>query len=246
MKRLVIENVCKKYGQFQVLDHINLTVDPGEFMVIMGPSGCGKTTLLLAILGILKIDEGRIYLGEKQIDLLSVEDRNIGYVPQDFGLFPHMTVYDNIAFGLKVMKQSKSEIDPKVNKLIELVKLEKLEKRKPIELSGGQKQRVALARALAIDPSLLLLDEPLSSIDEVTKADVKKNMKEIIKKMSVTTLCVVHDPEDSFDLGDRIAVTCSGKIIQCGTTRDLLSAPENELVRKLISSPYKKKRLIDS
>ena len=236
MMKLIVENVSKFYGEFQALDCVSLTVDPGELLVIMGPSGCGKTSLLLVILGVLKMSGGHIYLGDKLINSINVEERNIGYVPQDFGLFPHLTVYDNVAFGLKVRGKNPHEIDGKVEDLLVSVELEELNGRKPSELSGGQRQRVALARALAIQPSLLLLDEPLSNIDEFTKIDVRKNLKEAIKKTGITTLCVMHDIEDSFELGDRIAIMYSGKIIQHGKPYDLLKNPINELVSKIIKN----------
>jgi len=227
MSNLIVEKISKRYGQVRALDSISLSVEPGELMVIMGPSGSGKTTLLTIILGLLRMDEGHIYLGERLIDLLPVEERHIGYVPQDFGLFPHLTVYDNVAFGLRVLNQSRSEMDAKIRTLLSSVDLDGLEGRRPNELSGGQKQRVALARALAVQPQLLLLDEPLSNIDEVTKAEVRRNLKETIKKSNVTTLCVMHDPHDSAELGDRIAVIYSGKIIQCGTPQELLKNPKS-------------------
>lgn len=236
MKKLIVENVSRHYGKVEALNHVSLTVESGEFLAIMGPSGCGKTTLLLIILGALKMDEGHIYLDEKLIDSIPIESRNIGYVPQDFGLFPHMKVYDNIAFGLRVREQRSEETDAKVKSMLTIVGLEGLEDRKPNELSGGQKQRVALARALVIQPSLLLLDEPLSNIDFATKTEVRKNLKEIIKKTSVTTLSVMHEPGDSFELGNRIAIMYSGKIIQSGTPSDLINNPIDKLVKSLIST----------
>ena len=235
MKKLIVENVSRHYGKVEALNHVSLTVESGEFLAIMGPSGCGKTTLLLIILGALRPDEGHVYLDEKLIDSIPIESRNIGYVPQDFGLFPHMKVYDNIAFGLRVREQRSEETDAKVKGMLTIVGLEGFEDRKPNELSGGQKQRVALARALAIQPSVLLLDEPLSNIDYATKAEVRKNLKEIIKKTGVTTLSVMHDPGDSFELGNRIAIMYSGKIMQSGTPSDLINNPMDKLVKSLMS-----------
>jgi len=238
MKELRVENIIKSYGNVKALDHVELTVNPAEFMVVMGPSGCGKTTLLLVILGALTPDEGHIRINGKDIDQLPLDERNIGYVPQDFGLFPHLNVYENTAFGLKVRKYTEAKIREKVDKLLRTVDLEGLESRKPKELSAGQKQRVALARALATDPSVLLLDEPLSSIDEATKAEVRANLKDTQKKSKVTTLCVTHNPEDSFYLGERIAIMYSGKIIQCDNPQNILENQRNELVRKLIAPMY--------
>jgi len=234
ISELRVENLSKSYGKTKALDKVSLTVSPSEFLVVMGPSGCGKTTLLLTILGVLRADEGHVYLDGEDIDDLRISQRNLGYAPQDFGLFPHLTTYDNVAFGLRAKGFGRSEIDSRVKARLSLVGLEGLEQRKPSELSGGQKQRVALARALAIDPCLLLLDEPLSNVDEVTKADVKANLKETIKRAGVTTICVMHDPEDALELGDRIAVMHSGAIIQVATPKDLVENPQGEIVRRLL------------
>lgn len=234
MSELIIEHLSKNYGNTTALDDVNLTVTPGEFLVVMGPSGCGKTTLLLTVLGVLKADKGHIFVGGRDVDILPISERNIGYMPQDFGLFPHLSTYDNVAFGLKAKRVKQNEIDARVREKLSLVGLEELGPRKPHELSGGQKQRVSLARALAIQPSLLLLDEPLSNIDEMTKAEVRKNLKATVKKAGVTTLCVSHDPRDSSDLGDRIAVMQLGKILQSGTVNDLLKNPVSELVKNIL------------
>ncbi|MEM1514786.1 MAG: ABC transporter ATP-binding protein [Candidatus Bathyarchaeia archaeon] len=238
MKSLSIQGISKYFGNVKALDRVNLFVNPGELMVIMGPSGCGKTTLLLIILGVLRQDEGLILVDGKDITYTPIEERNIGYVPQDFGLFPHLNVYENIAFGLRVRNYLKSEIGRKVKNLLEMVGLQGFEKRKPRELSGGQKQRVALARALAVDPSILLLDEPLSNIDEITKSEVIANLKELQKKINVTTLVVTHNPEDAFKLGDRIAIMHLGKIIQCGRPEDVLREPRSEIVKRILAPIY--------
>jgi ABC-type sugar transport system ATPase subunit len=235
---LYIRNVSKSFGKVKVLDKVELLVEQGELMVIMGPSGCGKTTLLLVILGALRPDEGQIWIGDREITNLRVEERNIGYVPQDFGLFPHLSVYENIAFGLKIRGYSKLEIDSKVRNLLRIVNLDGLETRKPKELSGGQRQRVALARALAINPSLLLLDEPLSNIDEATKSDVIEKLKDLQKEVGITTICVTHNPEDAFKLGNRIAIMYLGRIIQCGKPEEILKEPKNEVVKRLVASMY--------
>lgn len=238
MKSLFIRGVVKRFGNVKVLDGVDLFAKPGELMVIMGPSGCGKTTLLLVILGALRPEEGAVLIGNQDVTNVPIEERNIGYVPQDFGLFPHLNVYENIAFGLRVRGYPKSEIDRKVKELLELVNLNGLERRRPMELSGGQKQRVALARALAINPSLLLLDEPLSNIDAITKAEIISNLKSLQRKIGITTICVTHDPEDAFKLGDRIAIMYSGKIVQCGKPNEIMEKPQNEIVKKIIASVY--------
>ncbi|MEM2320846.1 MAG: ABC transporter ATP-binding protein [Candidatus Bathyarchaeia archaeon] len=238
MKSLSVRGVSKHFGNVKALNGIDLFVEPSELMVVMGPSGCGKTTLLLVILGALRPDEGSIWINNEDITDVPIEERNIGYVPQDFGLFPHLNVYENIAFGLRVKGYPQSEINRKVKELLGAVGLNGLEKRRPMELSGGQKQRVALARALAINPSLLLLDEPLSNIDEMTKAEVMANLKGLRRKINITTLCVTHNPEDAFKLGDRIAIMYSGKIIQCGKPEEILEKPRNEIVKKIIAPIY--------
>jgi len=236
MTELRVEEVTKRYGKVTALDKVSLNVRSGEFLVVMGPSGCGKTTLLLILLGVLRADSGRLYLDGNLIDDLSVEDRNFGYVPQDFGLFPHMTVLDNVAFGLRVRNLPKGDVTRRVEGLLSLVELQGIEERRPAELSGGQRQRVALARAIAIQPSLLLLDEPLSNVDEATKSEIRQKLKETVKRAEVTTICVLHDPGDALVLGDRIAVMYAGKILQIGTVKNLLEEPESDIVTRLLAS----------
>jgi ABC-type Fe3+/spermidine/putrescine transport system ATPase subunit len=236
MKELRVEKVTKSYGSLRALDGVSLTVEASELVVIMGPSGSGKTTLLLTVLGVLRADEGHVYLGGDPIDDLPIEERRIGYLPQDFGLFPHLSVRDNVAFGLRVAEYPKGVVAKRVQEVLSLVELEGFETRMPSQLSGGEKQRVALARALAINPSLLLLDEPLSNVDEATKAEVRMRLKKIIAETRVTTVCVIHDARDAFDLGDRIAVMHAGKIIQLAKPPDLVKSPSSDLVRSLIAS----------
>lgn len=234
MSQLSVENLSKSYGSMTVLNKINLLVNPSEILVVIGPSGSGKTTLLLTILGFLKPDEGHIFINGKDIDELPINERNLGYMPQDFGLFPHLSTYDNVAFGLRTRSLSQEKVDVKVKEMLSLVDLNGMEQRKPNELSGGQKQRVSLARALSINPSLLLLDEPLSNVDEVTKDEVKLKMKETIKKTGVTAVCVMHDAEDALELSDKIAVMYSGQIIQCATPNELVEKPNGDIVRRLL------------
>jgi ABC-type Fe3+/spermidine/putrescine transport system ATPase subunit len=234
MSELRVENLSKSYGEIKALDRVNLTVNPSEFLVVMGPSGCGKTTLLLTILGVQRADEGHVYIDDRDIGGFRIGERNIGYAPQDFGLFPHLSAYDNVAFGLRAKGFGRSEVEARVRERLSLVGLEGFEQRKPNELSGGQKQRVALARALAIEPCLLLLDEPLSNVDEATKVEVKTNLKKTIRRTGVTTVCVIHDPDDALELGDRIAIMYSGRIVQCSAPKDLLENPSGEVVRRLL------------
>jgi len=238
MAYLTVEHLVKRYGDATVIDSLDLSVNAQETMAIMGASGCGKTTLLLTILGAIKADQGQITINDRIVNDLPIEEREIGYVPQDYGLFPHFTVSENIGFGLRVRTYPTAEKQRVIDALLETVDLKGMGGKKPRELSGGQKQRVALARALAIKPSLLLLDEPLSSIDEATKEHVRKALKDTLTRTKVTTICVVHDPEDAFILGDRIAVMHSGRIIQCDTPDHLLEAPNDSIVRKLVASMY--------
>lgn len=238
MKTLRLENISKSYGDMKALDRVNLEINAEEFMVVMGPSGCGKTTLLLVILGALQPDEGHIFMNGEAIDSLPMEVRGMGYVPQDFGLFPHLNVRQNVGFGLEVKSTPRDIIDQTVDKMLSFVQLSQYSDRRPSELSGGEKQRVALARALATNPSLLLLDEPLSSIDEATKTDVRERLKKILKEARATTVCVLHNPEDAFALGDRIAVMNKGRIIQVGTPSELLHEPKDSMVKRLIATMY--------
>jgi len=238
MAYLKVEGLAKRYGDTKIIDSLTLSVNPQETMVVMGPSGCGKTTLLLMILGAIKADQGEITINNRVVNNLPIEEREIGYVPQDFGLFPHLTVSENIGFGLRVRTFPEAEKNRIIHALLETVDLKDMGERKPRQLSGGQKQRVALARALAVNPSLLLLDEPLSSVDEATKEHVRRGLKDTLTQTKVTTVCVVHDPEDAFMLGDRIAVMHNGRIIQCDTPKQLLDAPNDSVVRKLIASMY--------
>lgn len=238
MGYLKVERLVKQYGDAKIIDALNLSVNAQETMAVMGPSGCGKTTLLLTILGAVQADEGDIIINDRVVNDLPIEERGIGYVPQDFGLFPHLTVCENIGFGLRVRNSLEGEKSRIVDSLLEAVDLKGMGERKTWQLSGGQKQRVALARALAINPSLLLLDEPLNSVDEATKEYVRKRLKETLTQTKVTTLCVVHDPEDAFILGDRIAVMYNGHVIQCDTPNRLLEAPKDGIVRRLIAPMY--------
>jgi ABC-type Fe3+/spermidine/putrescine transport system ATPase subunit len=167
-----------------------------------------------------------------------MELRGMGYVPQDFGLFPHMNVRQNVSFGLEVKNTPREVIDQTVDRMLSLVQLSQHSEKRPNELSGGEKQRVALARALATNPTLLLLDEPLSSIDEATKTDVRDSLRKILREARMTTVCVLHSPEDAFGLGDRIAIMNKGRIIQVGTPHELLKEPKDSIVKKLIATMY--------
>lgn len=234
MNTLKIINLSSGYKNKTILHKLSLEAKAKETLVLMGPSGSGKTTLLLTILGILKPTEGQILLNDNDFTKFSIENRNIGYLPQDYGLFPHMNVIDNVSFGLRVRKIPTKEREEKAKEVLRLVNLEKFEKYKINELSGGQRQRVGLARALAIDPSLLLLDEPLSNIDQVTKYEVAKELKELFKKLEVPIILVTHNHEDAIFLADKIAIQIDGKIEQFGTLNEVLNNPKTDFIKRLL------------
>lgn len=206
----------------------------GELVVLVGPSGCGKTTILRLILGDLRPDSGHIYMDEEVIDNMPIEKRAVGYVPQDFGLFPHLSVYENVAYGLRIRKYIDEEIDPRVKELLEMLKIEGLEDRAPRQLSWGQQQRVALARALAIEPRLLLLDEPLSAIDWITREEIGREIRMLQKKMRITMVYVTHDISEAFKLGHRVTVMNQGRMEQCDTPKMLMENPKTQFVEKFV------------
>ncbi|SRR6266571_4831958 len=235
MKGLVIQTLTAGYRKKAVVIDVSLEVKEKEILVLMGISGSGKTTLLLTILGIVAPIRGKIFLQEKEITKLPIEERNIGYLPQDYGLFPHLTVFDNIAYGLAVRGLSKEEQEKKVQEMLELVDLTGLKKRKIQQLSGGQRQRVGLARALAIDPALFLLDEPLSNIDQVTKLEVATNMKKLFAKLDIPIILVTHNHEDALFLAEKLAIMIEGRIEQTGDIKEIVNSPKTDFIKKLLS-----------
>ena len=199
-----------------------------------GPSGCGKTTILRLIGGFHRPDEGEVYFGDKAVSFIPPYERNIGMVFQNYALWPHMTIFDNIAYGLKLKKFSREEISSKVQHTLKLVNLSGLEKRYPGQMSGGQQQRVALARALVLNPDVLLLDEPLSNLDAKIRLQVRAEIRKLQKDLGITTIYVTHDQEEALTLSDRIAVIDHGKVQQLGSPRDLYAKPENPFVADFI------------
>lgn len=234
MNELKIENISSGYENKLIIKKLSLETHSGETIVMMGPSGSGKTTLLLTILGIIEPNEGQIYLNENEITSLPIENRNIGYLPQDYGLFPHMNVLENISFGLRVRGVSKNDREKKAFQMLQMVNLQGHGLRKIKELSGGERQRVGLARALAIDPSLLLLDEPLSNVDQVTKGEVAKELKDLFKKLKIPIILVTHNHEDAVYLADKLVILINGMIEQIGTLTEVLSHPKNEFIKRLL------------
>ncbi|RLG87835.1 MAG: sugar ABC transporter ATP-binding protein [Thermoprotei archaeon] len=237
MVRVKLINLTKIFGKVIAVDHINLTISDGEFVALLGPSGCGKTTTLLLIAGIYKPTKGEIYFDDKLVNDLDPKDRNVGMVFQSYALYPHMSVYDNIAFPLKLKKIPKNEIDKKVKEVAKFLHIEELLSRKPFQLSGGQQQRVALARALVKEPDIFLLDEPLSNLDAKLRIEMRAELKRLQKELGITTIYVTHDQVEAMTMADRIAVMNRGRIMQVGTPDDLYNKPVNTFVAGFIGSP---------
>lgn len=220
-----------KYGDFVAIEKLNLNIKKGEFFTFLGPSGCGKTTSLRTLVGFITPSKGEILIDNKNVVPVPVEKRGIGMVFQSYALFPTMTVYDNIAFGLKVKKFSKEEIDKKVKEVAAKIKINDAQLRKNVsELSGGQQQRVALARAIVLEPKILCLDEPLSNLDAKLRVDLRVELKRLQKELGITTLYVTHDQEEALTLSDRIAVFNNGYIEQVGTPYEIYNHSANEFV----------------
>lgn len=231
---VIIRNAVKKYGNFVALNGVNLDIHPGEFFTLLGPSGCGKTTLLRMIAGFNTVDGGEIYFDEKLINRVEAHKRDIGMVFQNYAIFPHLTVAENVAYGLKAKKVPKAEIARRVDEALDLVQIRKLKDRKPNELSGGQQQRVALARAFVIEPSVLLMDEPLSNLDAKLRVQMRTVIKKLQRRLGITTIYVTHDQEEALAISDRIAVMKEGNIMQVGTPEQIYKHPENTFVAEFI------------
>jgi sn-glycerol 3-phosphate transport system ATP-binding protein len=235
---IIFEDVTKEFpGGTIAVDHLSIAAEDGEFLIFVGPSGCGKTTALRLIAGLEKPTSGLIAVGDQIVNELSPHERDIAMVFQNYALYPHMTVYKNLAFGLKMRKLSKSEIDQRVRQTSTMLGLEDLLKRKPGQLSGGQRQRVAMGRALVREPEAFLLDEPLSNLDAKLRVQVRADLKQLHQRLGVTTIYVTHDQVEAMTLGDRIAVMSNGKLQQLGPPQDVYSKPQNAFVAAFIGSP---------
>ncbi|GFR35734.1 ABC transporter ATP-binding protein [Thermobrachium celere] len=230
MSNIKIFNVYKYYNGRAVLKNINLDINEGELVVLLGPSGSGKTTLINGIAGIISFENGEVYFNKDLMNNVPIERRNAALVDQNLLLFPHMNVYSNIAFGLKMRRLDKEIIDKKVKLLIDLMELSGLEKKYPYQLSGGQAQRVAIARALAIEPKVLLLDEPLSKLDKNLRRNMQEFIKELQKKLNITTIMVTHDLEEAFIVADKIALLIDGEIKQYDTPANIYEKPVSKEV----------------
>jgi spermidine/putrescine ABC transporter ATP-binding subunit len=234
LMEIQLKDIVKRFGTLEAVSHVSLEIHDGELFTLLGPSGCGKTTVLRLIGGFHKPDNGEIYFDGKPVTPIPPYERNIGMVFQNYALWPHMTISNNITYGLKLKKLPKAEIADKVSHVLKLVNLVGLEKRYPGQLSGGQQQRVALARALVLNPDVLLLDEPLSNLDAKIRVQVRAEIRKLQKELGITTIYVTHDQEEALTLSDRIAVINLGKLLQIGSPRDLYERPENPFVADFI------------
>jgi sulfate transport system ATP-binding protein len=231
---ITVENVDKHYGDFHALKGIDLEIESGSLTALLGPSGSGKSTLLRVIAGLEVPSSGRVILDGKDVTNLAPQQRGIGFVFQHYAAFKHMTVRDNVAFGLKVRKKPKGEIKDKVDELLRVVGLDGYQQRYPSQLSGGQRQRMALARALAIEPAVLLLDEPFGALDAKVRAELRTWLRRLHDEVHVTTVLVTHDQEEALDVADTIAVMDAGQIAQTGGPRELYDAPVSDFVMSFL------------
>jgi multiple sugar transport system ATP-binding protein len=237
MAEILIESVTKRFGNFEAVKDVSLTVEDQEFVVLLGPSGCGKTTLLRAIAGLGMADEGRISIGGRDVTYLPPRQRNLAMVFQSYAIFPHMKVYDNIAFGLKMNKFDKRETDRRVQEAAELLHIEEMLDRFPGAMSGGQRQRVAVARAIAMKSQVLLMDEPLSNLDALLRLKFRAELKRLLQEIKTTTLYVTHDQIEALSMGDRIAVMRGGVILQVDEPGTVYDKPTTQFVGGFIGTP---------
>src|SRR5687768_8385134 len=229
-----IQQLTKRFGPVTALQHLDLTIEPGELFFLLGPSGCGKTTLLRSLAGFYIPDEGRILFGEEDVTRLAPHKRNTGMMFQSYALWPHMSVAENVAFGLEERKVPKPEIKRRVHEALESVRMEQYAERRPNQLSGGQQQRVALARALVIRPRCLLLDEPLSNLDAKLRLEMRTEIRRVCKEFKLTTVYVTHDQKEALSVSDRMAILDRGRILQVGTPQEVYRRPGTKLVADFI------------
>ena len=233
---ITVTNANKRYGTFAALDDVSLEIPAGSLTALLGPSGSGKSTLLRAIAGLEDLDSGAVLISGNDVTNVIPQKRGIGFVFQHYAAFKHMTVRDNVAFGLTIRKQPKAEIASRVDDLLEIVGLDGFQHRYPSQLSGGQRQRMALARALAVNPKVLLLDEPFGALDAKVRAELRQWLRRLHDEVHVTTVLVTHDQEEALDIADRIAVLNHGRIEQVGSPDDLYDRPANEFVMSFLGS----------
>ncbi len=235
---IAVENVTKRFGDFVALDEVSVDVPDGGLTALLGPSGSGKSTLLRVIAGLEKPDTGRVLISGQDATKVSVQDRNVGFVFQHYAAFKHMTVFDNVAFGLKIRGRSDAEIRDRVDELIALVHLRGFEKRFPNQLSGGQRQRMALARALAVEPRVLLLDEPFGALDARVRKELRIWLRRLHDEVHVTTIFVTHDQEEAMDVAEQIVVMSDGRIEQTGDPKQIYEHPATEFVMGFVGPAH--------
>ena len=234
MVEVTLEGLTKTFGSIVAVDNVGLKIEESEFFTLLGPSGCGKTTMLRMVAGFYRPDKGRIYFDNKLMNDVPPEKRNTGMVFQNYALWPHMSVFNNVSFGLEMRKTPQEEMQRRVEAALNLVELGGLEDRTPDKLSGGQQQRVALARALVIEPNVLLLDEPLSNLDAKLRVEMRKEIKSLQKKLGITTIYVTHDQKEALAVSDRLAVMNIGKIQQVGSPLEIYGHPNSRFVASFI------------
>jgi multiple sugar transport system ATP-binding protein len=237
MAMVIFEDVTKRFDGTAAVKHLSLEVADSEFIVLVGPSGCGKSTALRMLAGLERVSEGRIMIGERVVNNVAPQDRDVAMVFQSYALYPHMTVYDNLAFGLRNLKVPKREIDERVRRAADILQLSELIKRKPKQLSGGQRQRVALGRAIVREPVAFLMDEPLSNLDAKLRVETRAEILKLQRRLETTTVYVTHDQIEAMTMGDRIAVMNAGELQQVGSPEDLYEQPANVFVAGFIGSP---------
>lgn len=237
MAEIVIKNVTKSFGSFQALHGVDMTISDQEFMVLLGASGCGKTTLLRIISGLETPSSGEVWIGGRRVDHLPPRQRGIAMVFQNYAVFPHLTVFENIAFGLRMQKVEQAEVERRVTQTAELMHIEQLLKRYSGQLSGGQRQRVAVARALAMEPDVILMDEPLSNLDALLRLEMRAELKGVLANSKTTTVYVTHDQVEAMSLADRIAIMNGGKIVQNAAPVEIYRNPAAHFVGSFIGSP---------
>jgi len=233
---LKIRNISKYFGDFRALADVDLDVGPDEFVCLLGPSGCGKTTLLRIIAGLEPFDQGTLELGGRDLTRVGAQHRGFGIVFQSYSLFPHMTVAENIGYGLRIRKTPAAEVAAKVRRLMDLVHLEAFAARYPYQLSGGQQQRVAIARALAVDPALLLLDEPLSALDARVRVELRAEIREVQRRLRIPTIMVTHDQEEALTMADKVVCMNAGTIEQIGTPQEVYARPRTRFVADFVGT----------
>lgn len=234
--RVRLTDITKRFGEITAVDNASLTIEEGDFFTLLGPSGCGKTTLLRIVAGFYSPDNGTVTFDDRIINDIPAHRRETGMVFQNYALFPHLTVFDNIAYGLRARKVSSGDIRSKVMNILKRVQLEGLQDRYPSQLSGGQQQRVALARALVISPNVLLMDEPLSNLDAKLRVSMREEIKKIQKMLGITTIYVTHDQEEAMAISDRIAIINKGKIVQIGTPHNIYFRPRSRFVAEFMGN----------